>query len=99
MPAKKPKLLIIRKRGCFAMSMRTTILDEIRAVAADQEQTLAPLTDESPLLETGLDSLGFAILVSRLEDATGLDPFANASAARFPRTIGDLIAFYEEALV
>jgi len=81
------------------MSFRDAILAEIRTVAADQDQTLAPLTDDLPLLDTGLDSLGFAILVSRLEDITGRDPFANATAARFPRTIGELIVFYDDALV
>ncbi len=81
------------------MSVRAAIFAEIRAVAADQSQPLAPLSDELPLLDTGLDSLGFAILVSRLEDVTGRDPFANADAARFPRTIGELVAFYDEAFV
>jgi acyl carrier protein len=81
------------------MSTRSIILDEIRAVAADQERTLAPLTDALPLLESGLDSLCFAILVSRLEDITGRDPFASASASRYPQTVGELVAFYDEALV
>ncbi len=56
---------------------------------------MPPLTDELPLLESGLDSLCFAILVSRLEDATGRDPFATANASEFPRTVGELIAFYD----
>jgi acyl carrier protein len=81
------------------MSLRLAIVNEITAVAADLELTLAPLTDDLPLLESGLDSLGFAILVSRLEDITGRDPFAAAAASRFPKTIGDLVAFYDEALV
>ena len=42
-----------------------------------------------------MDSLCFAILVARLEDATGADPFTAADGARFPNTIGELIAFYE----
>ena len=58
------------------MSMRDTILDEIRAVASEQGKTLPPLNDDLPLLESGLDSLCFAILVSRLEDFTGVDPFS-----------------------
>jgi acyl carrier protein len=79
--------------------MKLTILNEINAVAADLDLTLAPLTDDLPLLESGIDSLGFAILVSRLEDVTGRDPFAAASASRYPRTIGELVAFYDEVLV
>jgi hypothetical protein len=81
------------------MSARLMILDEIRAVAAQQDKTLAPLTDELPLLDSGLDSLCFAILVARLEDITGVDPFAAAGTAKYPQTVGDLIAFYDQALV
>jgi len=81
------------------MTMRLTILNEIDAVAADLGLTLAPLTDDLPLLESGLDSLGFAILVSRLEDVTGRDPFAAAAAAHYPKTIGDLVDFYDKVLV
>ncbi len=77
------------------MSMRTIVLDEIRAVAVAQDRTLAPLTDDLPLLETGLDSLCFAILVSRLEDATGQDPFSTVEASEYPQTVGQLVRLYE----
>ena len=77
------------------MSIRQLVLDEIRNVAAEQGKTMPPLADDLPLLESGLDSLCFAILVSRLEDATGRDPFSSAKASEFPRTVGELIAFYE----
>ncbi len=81
------------------MTTGLTILTQIRAVAAEQGKTLAPLTDDLPLLESGLDSLCFAILVARLEDALGADPFTSAGLAGFPVTIGELIAFYDDALV
>jgi len=81
------------------MTMKLTILNEMGAVAADLGLRLAPLSDDLPLLECGLDSLGFAILVSRLEDVTGRDPFAVAAASRYPKTVGDLVAFYDEVLV
>ncbi|MBV8664428.1 MAG: acyl carrier protein [Hyphomicrobiales bacterium] len=79
------------------MSWKGTILKEIHVVAAEQNRTLAPLTEELRLNESGLDSLCFAILVSRLEDSTGLDPLSTIGSARFPSTLGDLIALYEEA--
>jgi aryl carrier-like protein len=81
------------------MSIRLTVLEEIRQVAAEQDKTLAPLSDDLPLLESGLDSLCFAILVSRLEDVTGRDPFSAPGASRYPKTVGELVAFYDEALV
>jgi hypothetical protein len=80
------------------MTLRETILDEIRAVAASQKKALAPLSDDLSLHDSGLDSLCFAILVARLEDITGRDPLGSADEARFPRTIGEFVALYEEAL-
>lgn len=81
------------------MSIRSTIFHEIAAVAAEQQKTLAPLADDLPLMESGLDSLCFAILVARLEDITGQDPFASVAGTRFPTTVGQLVAFYEQVAV
>jgi acyl carrier protein len=77
------------------MTIRLTILSQIQQVAAEQKKTLAPLTDDLSLLDSGLDSLCFAILVARLEDLTGVDPFTSADDAKFPNTVGELIVFYE----
>ena len=81
------------------MTTRLTILAAIGEVAAEQGKTLAPLADDLPLMETGLDSLCLAILVERLEDALGTDPFTAAGDGRLPATVGELIAFYDNALV
>ena len=81
------------------MSIRLTIIKEIEAVAREQQKTLEPLSDKLPLMESGMDSLFFAILVARLEDITGLDPFASVAGSRFPTTLGELVAFYEQASV
>jgi hypothetical protein len=81
------------------MSMRATILKEIQTVAASQGKTLPPLTDALSLDDSGLDSLCFAILVARLEDITGRDPLERTQGGRFPTTIGELVALYEETLV
>ena len=81
------------------MSIRLTILKEMQAVADEQQKPLKPLSDDTPLTETGLDSLGYALLVARLEDITGLDPFASISGSEFPTTLGQLIGFYETAAV
>jgi acyl carrier protein len=58
---------------------------------------MAPLTDDLVLLESGLDSLCFAIVVARLEDALGFDPFSAAEDVDFPVTLSDFIKFYEDA--
>ena len=52
------------------------------------------LTHDSILLDTGLDSMGFAIFVSNLEDAIGYDPFSISQDPYYPQTFGDFVAFY-----
>jgi acyl carrier protein len=81
------------------MSIRSTILDQINEIAVRQKKTLAPLTDELPLLESGLDSLCIAVLVASLDDQLDLDPFASDESIEFPVTLGDFIALYERAAV
>ena len=76
-------------------NFRDEITTQFRLVAAEQDKRLAPLTDDLPLLDSGLDSLCFAILVSRLEDALGVDPFSESEDASFPVTLGQFISFYE----
>ena len=79
------------------MSIRTTIASEFEQVAKEQKKTLLPLSDDLILLESGLDSLCFAILVARLEQRLGVDPFSAADDVYFPVTLGDFIKFYEAA--
>jgi hypothetical protein len=66
-------------------------------VAEEQNKELAPLADDLPLLESGLDSLCFAVIVARLEDILGIDPFSFANDAPFPVTLGDFVKSYENA--
>lgn len=83
-----------RQHGDSSMLLRDTIVSQIRQVAKDQEKTLASITDDLVLLESGLDSLSFAILVSRLEDALGVDPFSASDDVNFPVTFGDFVRSY-----
>ena len=78
------------------MSVRPTIVAQFEQVAREQAKKLAPLSDDMVLLESGLDSLCFAIIVARLEDALGFDPFSAAEEVDFPVTFGDFIRFYED---
>jgi acyl carrier protein len=66
-------------------------------IAREHGKTLAPLSDDLVLLDSGLDSLGFAVLVARLEDTLGIDPFTTAEDAMFPLTFGDFVKVYENA--
>ena len=79
------------------MSHRKIIIATFEKVAAEQSRTLATLTDDLPLLESGLDSLCFAIIVVRLEDALSIDPFSVGEEIDFPVTFGDFVRFYDDA--
>ena len=70
------------------MSVRSEILDQFKQVAHEQDKRLGPLSDELPLLDSGLDSLCFAILVSRLETVLGVDPFSENDRRSLPRESG-----------
>jgi acyl carrier protein len=78
-----------------SMSTRLKIISAMRQIADEQKVTLPPLDDSLSLHETGFDSLGFAILVARLEDELGVDPFTISEDATFPLTVGDFIKAYE----
>lgn len=80
------------------MPVRSTIVAQFELVAREQDKTLAALADDTMLLETGLDSLCFAIVVARLEDELGVDPFQTAEDEKFPVTFGEFVAFYENAV-
>ena len=77
------------------MSIKLTIVEQMKEIAREHSKTLSPLTDDLALLDSGLDSLGFAVLVARLEDKLGIDPFTTAEDAMFPLTFGDFVKVYE----
>ena len=70
-------------------------MQQMEQVAQEHGRILAPLNDDLVLANCGLDSLGFAVLVARLEDTLGIDPFAAAEDAFFPVTLGDFVKVYE----
>jgi acyl carrier protein len=81
------------------MSTRLRIFEAMQQIAEEQKVALPPLQDDLQLHETGFDSLAFAILVARLEDDLGIDPFTVADNVAFPSTIGELVRSYENVPV
>jgi len=73
------------------------VVEQFRQVAREQDKPLVALSPDTVLLESGLDSLCFAIIVARLEDQLGVDPFTTSEDVYFPVTLGDFIKFYEDA--
>jgi len=80
------------------MSVRSEVIAQFHQVAEEQNKSLAPLADDLPLLDSGLDSLCFAVIVARLEDSLGIDPFTTTEDAPFPVTLGDFVRSYEHAM-
>src|ERR1700744_6601847 len=78
------------------INVRSEIVNQFKRVAREQDKRLPPLTDGLELLNSGLDSLCFAILVTRLECSLGVDPFTSSQDAHFPVTFGDFINLEEK---
>jgi acyl carrier protein len=81
--------------GANLMSVRLTVTSQFEQVAVEQKRKLARLSDDLKLVDSGLDSLSFALIVMRLEDALGFDPFDTNDAVKFPVTFGDFVKLYE----
>ena len=79
-------------------SIREVILEELSASLNldDLAESSMSFLDDTVLLDTGLDSLGFAVLVARLERSLGYDPFTLDPNPSYPRTLGEFIAMYQK---
>jgi acyl carrier protein len=71
----------------------TAVFDEIWRDAKASEPP--QLHDDTVLLETGLDSMAFAVLVMRLDEDLGFDPFSMDSDPVYPRTFKQFVDFYK----
>ncbi len=77
--------------------VRDTIISTFNELwSEDQDADPPELTDAIVLLETGMDSMSFAVFVTMLDDALGFDPFAMDDEAVYPVTFGEFVAFYEK---
>ena len=79
------------------MSIRSTIEKTISEVANEHNRCLTNIGDATRLIDLGLDSLCLAVVVARLEDGLGVDPFRQIDDASFPVTLGDFVRLYENA--
>lgn len=80
------------------MSVKSIVVSHFEQVAEEHKILLAPLADDLALVDSGLDSLCFAIIVARLEDVLGIDPFSTGDDILFPVTLSDFVNSYERAV-
>lgn len=78
--------------------MKKIILEKFNEALeqTDVEQRYEDISDDQILLESGLDSLGFAILVALLEEELDFDPFQQMEDAVYPTTFGEFVAIYDK---
>jgi len=79
------------------------IAEQIRATfnslwEEDHEGPPPMLESDTILLETGFDSMAFAVLVAQLDDDLGVDPFALDMDADPPVTFAEFVGFYERCI-
>ena len=78
------------------MNLKNTILESMfEAAEATDSKLKKNIQDYDILLDTGLDSLGFAVLVSILEDKLNYDPFSELEEAIYPATFEEFLKIYE----
>jgi acyl carrier protein len=75
--------------------LRDTINQVFNTVWREQKGTQPPsLSPDTLLLEWGIDSLGIAIIVTRLDEELGYDPFSIANDT--PQTLEEFVALYRK---
>jgi acyl carrier protein len=75
--------------------LRSTIVEALTELFEEDELELPEFRDDLVLLETELDSLGYAVLVTRLEEELGYDPFSLLDEGCYPTTLAEFVAVYE----
>jgi len=80
------------------MNIRETIKETyLEVLEQTGNELLVPeLTDDVILLESGLDSLGFAILVASLDEKLDFDPFTIMDEPFYPSSFGEFVGIYEK---
>lgn len=78
-------------------SIKATIIHEMKTILSENGKDIRNLFNlDTEIFDTGIDSLGFAVLVARLERSLRYDPFADMADAIYPKTLGEFISIYED---
>ncbi len=77
------------------VDLEKLVHSELRRLLVERDRPPGVIEASSRLgLDLGFESLDLALLVARLEVATGLDPFAEDVAITSIRTVGDVVSAY-----
>lgn len=75
-------------------NIEDVILREVVKLLEEEKGDHVDVGLQDGLVESGMDSLAFAVLVTRLEDLLGLDPFLALEEDIYPRTVAELVDVY-----
>ena len=79
------------------MNLEQQIRDAMQQVAELSDcQLVESINPDTLLLECGLDSLGYAMLVAQLEENLGYDPFTELALDTYPSTFAEFLAMYQQ---
>ena len=80
----------------MSTDIRSIILDEINVVFSEEGVTFEEEMLSLPVMEIGVDSLTYAVLVARLEVKLGKDPFTEQPERGYPKLLSDFVDAYLE---
>ena len=78
----------------MARIFREQVIEQIRLCFADEGVTFEDSMLSAGVMDLGVDSMTYAILVARLERETGSDPFTQNSTLPYPETLEDFVQAY-----
>lgn len=76
------------------MDVRAVIVEELSLLFEEDGLARPDFVDELVLMSTELDSLGFAVLVARLDERLEFDPFSLMDEPLYPQTLGEFVEIY-----
>lgn len=78
------------------LSTESVVRDMLIELLEEDGIPVPAIDSDTVLLDTGLDSLGLAVLVTRLETTLGYDPFSLMTEASYPRTLAEFVGIYDK---
>jgi acyl carrier protein len=72
----------------------TAVVAEITRLLAEEGKPVPSIGLDDGLIDLGLDSLSFAVVITRLEELLGYEPLDLIESGEFPRTVRELVAVY-----
>lgn len=81
------------------MDLKRVVIELMHECAELTEAELRDdLSRDTVLLDSGLDSLGFATLIAMLEEKLEIDPFTECDDIVYPQTLGEFLDICQDAL-